>query len=365
MAFFADAISSFIVRYNGEFQVGARARFFDAGTNTPRTMYADGDLTTPFDPDDITTDANAQFPPIWGQGGNYKAIITTAGGAVVRTIDNIPGDVEASGGGGGGGGDALPTGFIAPSFLTGTVSGWVRANGKSIGSASSTATERANSDCEALFLALWSNTLLAVSGGRGASAAADWAANKTLALPDGQCAALVGVDAMGATATSLLSGVTFTTGTATAVGSTVGAATQTLTSAQMPSHTHTGTTNTDGAHAHGGTTGGGGSHAHGGTTNAGGSHTHGITLPVLSTSSFCDFGPGAVVANAGSGFYLADTVGDHTHGFTTDVVGNHSHSFTTDAVGGHTHGFTTGSAGSGSAHPNVQPSILVSFYIKL
>lgn len=63
--------------------------------------------------------------------------------------------------------------------------GWVLANDTTIGNGSSGATGRANADTEALFTLLWNkiaNQWAPVSGGRGASAAADYAANKTLAL---------------------------------------------------------------------------------------------------------------------------------------------------------------------------------------
>jgi hypothetical protein len=63
--------------------------------------------------------------------------------------------------------------------------GWIRANDTTIGNGSSGATGRANADTEALFTLLWNkiaNQWAPVSGGRGGSAAADYAANKTLAL---------------------------------------------------------------------------------------------------------------------------------------------------------------------------------------
>jgi microcystin-dependent protein len=62
----------------------------------------------------------------------------------------------------------------------------VMMNDGSIGSAASGATTRANADTQALYTLLWtniSNTWAPVSGGRGASAAADFSANKTLTLP--------------------------------------------------------------------------------------------------------------------------------------------------------------------------------------
>ena len=87
----------------------------------------------------------------------------------------------------------LPTGAVSYFARDSAPTGWVLANGNTIGSASSNAT-RANADTEALFTLLWANgwtnAILPVltSGGaastRGASAAADWSANKRMTLPD-------------------------------------------------------------------------------------------------------------------------------------------------------------------------------------
>jgi microcystin-dependent protein len=72
-------------------------------------------------------------------------------------------------------------------------SGWLVANGGTIGNAASGATTLASADTEALFTILWdawSNTYLPIqasNGGastRGASAAEDYAANKRMPLPD-------------------------------------------------------------------------------------------------------------------------------------------------------------------------------------
>jgi hypothetical protein len=60
-------------------------------------------------------------------------------------------------------------------------------------------------DTSALFLYLWgADANLAVSGGRGGSAAADYAANKTIALPDWRGRALAGLDDMGNSAAGRL-----------------------------------------------------------------------------------------------------------------------------------------------------------------
>lgn len=69
-------------------------------------------------------------------------------------------------------------------------SGWLPGRGRTIGNASSNATERANADTQSLFDLYWARSDLAIytSGGvastRGANAAADWAANKAIAMPD-------------------------------------------------------------------------------------------------------------------------------------------------------------------------------------
>jgi hypothetical protein len=90
------------------------------------------------------------------------------------------------------------TGELVSSFATTAPAGTVAMDGLTIGNASSGATSRANADTLALFSLLWtlaSNTLLPIQDGagsastRGASAAADFAANKRLPVPtlvDGQ-----------------------------------------------------------------------------------------------------------------------------------------------------------------------------------
>ena len=78
------------------------------------------------------------------------------------------------------------TGDVKLTLKTAADTGWVLMDDKTIGDASSAATGRANADTEALFTLLWNNTAdadCAVSTGRGASAAADFAAHKTIVLP--------------------------------------------------------------------------------------------------------------------------------------------------------------------------------------
>lgn len=138
---------------------------------------------------------------------------------------------------------------IAIGELTGVVkdyvgatapTGYVMLSGRTIGDASSGATERANADTSALFTLLWNsmgNTEAPVSGGRGASASADFAAHKTITLPDARGRAIVGKDNMGGTTASRItaagSGITGTT-----LGTSGGAETHTLTTAELAVHSH-------------------------------------------------------------------------------------------------------------------------------
>lgn len=124
------------------------------------------------------------------------------------------------------------------------IPGWIAADGGTIGNPSSGGSSRANADTEALFTLLYNSMLDAqapVSGGRGAGAAADFALNKTITIPDLRGKAAVG-----------------TGGTDPAIhGDQGGAETHTLVEAEMPSHTHTADLNILAPRSGGGTTGGG------------------------------------------------------------------------------------------------------------
>lgn len=119
------------------------------------------------------------------------------------------------------------TGTVIATIRTTAPTGWLLFNGDTVGSATSGAT-RASADYEELFLVLWAsftNTDAPVSGGRGASAAADWAANKTITLPDMRGRTVIGTGAG--------SGLTARTH-----GAKVGAEEHTLTESEMPAHGH-------------------------------------------------------------------------------------------------------------------------------
>lgn len=160
---------------------------------------------------------------------------------------------------------------------------------------------------------------IVISGtGRGASAAADWAALKTIALPDLNGRMLVGIDGIANRVTS----ATMTPDGAT-LGAIGGAQQATLSTAQMPSHAHTITSQPTG------------------TESSGHSHTYGVTFTGVSAG-------GVTVVNDinTSGTHQLQTGGESA---------THTHSLTG----------TTDANGSGSAHNNMPPGKIVSFYIAL
>ncbi|MCK1430907.1 hypothetical protein [Bradyrhizobium sp. 87] len=224
---------------------GGQLYFIQAGTtSTPQSCYQDTALTLAW-PNPITLDASGRVPQVFCADGNIKIRLTDRNGVQQIVQDNLL--VVGPSGGGGGGGTVDPTTILATGdfklvYNTGVVTGFVRCNGRTIGSATSGATERANADTSALFSFLWgADANLAVSGGRGASAAADWAANKTIALPDTRNSVLAGLGDMGNSDRALFSGVTFTSGNSTTLGSSLGGARSTLVTANLPPYTPTGT----------------------------------------------------------------------------------------------------------------------------
>lgn len=160
---------------------------------------------------------------------------------------------------------ALPPG-IGPVPYVGIVAptGWIFTDGKTIGNASSGATGRANADTINLFTLLWDSTtniefpIQDSTGGastRGASAAADFAANKRFPLPDVRGRTVIGLDNLGGTSANRI-----TDAAADLVGGVLGTET----------HTQTGSAAAD--------TGGDARNGDGGVALSYRGHSHSITV---------------------------------------------------------------------------------------
>lgn len=341
--------------------VGARIRFYDAGTTTPRTVYRDNLLGNAYDPNDIRTNASGRIPSIWVAGEPYRVVITKPGGQLIEEVDNLP-VTEAGAGPGPGSDTAIETGDVVWAYRSGPRAGWVIPNGQSIGSATSGANGRANADCEALFKKLWeANALLAVSGGRGSNAASDWSSNKTIALPDMRGRTAFGTEHLGALGSGRFAGVTFSTGDAFTIGATAGGALVTLTAAQLPAITLSGTT--DGV----------GNHTHTGSTDTGGFHAHSGSVTVSYPAHTYQVGAGGQVGGGPppiqglTGLQPANTVppGPQTFGLSINGDGSHAHAVTTQPSGAHSHTVTIGPIGSGQAFDKLPWLILMTPYLKL
>ncbi len=224
---------------------GGKLYFFQAGTiSTVQNAYKDTGLTDPH-PNPITLDGAGRVPSFYLADGSIHIRLTNAQGVAQFEEMNLLVVGPSSGGGGGGAtvdtAALFQTGDVIWLDQAGTRAGWVRDNGRTIGSAVSGASERANADCQNLFTFLWNtypNSVCPVNGGRGGSAAADWSANKWITLPDKRGFAPGGLDDMGNSAAGRYSGVPFISGNATTAGSVCGEATHTLTTPEMPAHSH-------------------------------------------------------------------------------------------------------------------------------
>jgi microcystin-dependent protein len=169
------------------------------------------------------------------------------------------------------------------------------------------------------------------------------AAGTNLTLPDYRGRIGAGKDDMGGTAanriTAVISGVSGAT-----LGAVFGAEGITLTTAQLPSHTHTFTSGTESVdHSHSGTTAG---------RNA--AHVHyfelGYNPPDDQNRTF----------RGGQGVYNGTMTG------MTGESADHAHTFTSGGrSAAHTHSGTTDSLGTGSAHQNSQPSIIVNKFMRV
>lgn len=231
---------------NGQLLRSGKVYWYQANTLIPQLAYSDSGLTLAL-ANPYTLDGSARVPEFYCADGSIRVRVVDKNGVVQIDAKNVLVIGPSSGGGGGGSVDAtaiFQTGDTIWLDQAGLRSGWVRDNGRTIGSATSGATERANADCLLLFTFLWatySDTVCPVSGGRGANAAADWAANKQITLPDKRGYMPGGLSDMGSTDSGRLASVPIVQGTVTTPGSQIGEALNTLDTTKIPAHTHAAT----------------------------------------------------------------------------------------------------------------------------
>jgi len=325
---------------------------FAANTTSPVTAYSDPGLSIPLTHPIKADGSSGCFPIVYVPGGTYRLRVTDGTGVQIREIEGYAvADAVAPGGGGSGNVDTTrlaQTGDVKDRYAAGVHAGWVRMNGRTIGPSSSDASERANDDAHDLFVHLWqTDATLAVSGGRGPNAESDWAASKTIALPDQRGRARIALDTLGNGNAGRLLGGLFLAGDPSTVGATMGEAAHTLTVAQLPSFTVpvSASMDTQGIHQHGGTTSGFSS-----------DHNHAISVKGY---PFTQGGPLTIFTPVTSG-------GDATIP-TNGTSNNHTHTFGTDFQGAHAHNITVsvGSVGGGQSFSLLPPALLVSSYIKL
>lgn len=355
---------------NGRRAPGAKAYFYQPGTTTPRTTYQDAALTTPHT-HPVLADGYGRLAAVFLDFGDYRERVRTAQNTTLWDTDHVPNPAPTDPGEGVPVDSLLTTGDTWWSPVNATRTGAVRCNGRSIGSGTSGASERANPDTATLYSFLWdnlSNSVCPVAGGRGANAAADFAANKPIGLPDLRGSVPGGLDTMGNSAASRFdASVPFAVGDASTPGSVTGQNHHVLTAAQMAAHTHTfsATTSSDGAHTHTGTTSSDGAHGHTITINDPG-HNHTLNN---ASNVVRDVG-GYGFEGASNRFTNATiTANGATTGITasSNTTGAHTHTFTTSSNGAHTHTIsgTTSSVGSDAAHNNTQRTVLGTWFIKL
>jgi microcystin-dependent protein len=228
-------------------------------------------------------------------------------------------------------GDAVPVGTVTQFFGNSAPTGWLLLDGTTIGSAASGAGS-ASDDYEDLFNQLWDNsaqTELIVSSGRGGGAGADWAANKTIELPNFVGKTPIGKDSGDSDYDAL--------------AKEGGAKDVALVANNMPDHTHDGTGS--------GTTGSGGNaHSHAQQMILNGS----LTTQHMKWVSFANKSYPSIPTGTQT-IYLPNGVASQTTDVETDT---HTHNFS---------GISTGNVTGGAGGTNVDivnPFSTINFIIK-
>ena len=104
---------------NGDPVSGAKLKFYDSGTTTPKTVYADSALSTSLgstvtcDSGGYPTSDGSTKTLIWTGTASYKIIITDADDVTIATHDGITGAISSVSLGSGTGTFSTPTTALA------------------------------------------------------------------------------------------------------------------------------------------------------------------------------------------------------------------------------------------------------------
>ena len=270
-----------------------------------------------------------------------------AGNFYVSTADNNTTDPDSAASANWIGAPGLmTTGFTQWRPTAEVLTGWVRANGLTLGSAASGATGLASASALLLYRWLWtnfSNSVCPVTGGRGANATADFNANKPIQLLAMQACAPAGVDTMGGGTTTYFASVPVVSGSATAPGSVLGESLHQLTQGELPAVSPTFTGNL-------------------GSVSFSGTFT-GSPSSVSVTSTISTIGTTDLVSfqsySSGPLFRSNTTYSSVNSTGSTTASGSVSGSGSTTPSG------TISALGSGSSHNTVQRTMLGTWYLKL
>jgi microcystin-dependent protein len=357
---------------DGEPLGGGLLQTLIAGTTTPQPSFQDFGLTI-LHPNPIVLDASGRVPMFYLADGFIKIILKDKNGVVIIAADQMLVIGPSTGTSGGAGVDVttvLQTGDIKCRYGENTHTGFVRCNGNTIGQTGSSATEvgGVGPQAQALYEYLWGFSNITLdSAVKGANAPADFGALKRLILPDLRGRVIAGLDDMGAAAANRLTS-TYFGASGIVLGSSGGGQSHTLTAGQLAAHLH-GLASQQfglGALANVGNDSPDHSHHLAAWTSSNANtpdHTHG-------PADIVHFAGGAPVLGSGASF------GSPSAGDSGTVVGGagalaHSHGIPAVDTGGasdrHSHllsGSTQATVGDG-AHPNVQPTLVMTFYIKL
>ena len=231
----------------GQPLAGGQLYIIQAGTvSTPQDAFQDVALTIK-QPYPMTLDAAGRVPQFFldnTTNATVKIRLQDKNGVVQLAADNVL-VIGPSGGTGGGGTTVDPTALIQTGNMimrygVGVLTGYVRMNGLTIGSTTSSASmpEGARPEVQNLFMYLWNTdpTLQVYAGttpSRGTSASLDWTNNKNIATPDWRGYAPAGLCDMGNSQSANLT-AGFWGGNPIQLGAVGGGESVTLTATQIP-----------------------------------------------------------------------------------------------------------------------------------